>query len=118
MCLSLASFVVSGCSSEKSAPILLEEVDSEAHKASASVTVGDATTGASLYISAGCGNCHALADAGTTGSIGPDLDVARPSFEISVDRMKNGSGPMPTFLDQLGMDGINDVAAYIDSVTS
>lgn len=79
---------------------------------------GDAAAGADLYANAGCGNCHTLADAGTTGNIGPNLDDAQPSFERAVTILTNGSGPMPSFLDQLGEDGINDVAAYVVSVTS
>ena len=79
---------------------------------------GDAAGGSALYASAGCGNCHTLADAGTTGAIGPNLDDSQPSFELAVERMTNGSGPMPSFLDQLGQTGINDVAAYVVSVTS
>ena len=79
---------------------------------------GDAAAGAGLYAEAGCGNCHTLADAGSTGAIGPNLDDSQPSFELAVERMTNGSGPMPSFVDALGEDGINDVAAYVVSVTS
>ena|SRR6478609_8689376 len=34
----------------------------------------EATTGAQLFASAGCGSCHTLAAAGTTGTTGPNLD--------------------------------------------
>jgi mono/diheme cytochrome c family protein len=79
---------------------------------------GDVVAGEDLYARAGCGSCHTLADAGTTGNIGPNLDDSTSSFELAVERMTNGSGAMPSFLQQLGEDGINDVAAYIVSVTS
>ena len=36
---------------------------------------GDKTRGRELFIK-GCGSCHTLADAGTTGTIGPNLDYA------------------------------------------
>jgi mono/diheme cytochrome c family protein len=36
---------------------------------------GDKTAGRELFIQ-GCGSCHTLADAGTTGTIGPNLDYA------------------------------------------
>lgn len=36
---------------------------------------GDRTRGKELFIQ-GCGSCHTLADAGTTGEIGPNLDYA------------------------------------------
>ena len=35
---------------------------------------GGAAQGAELFASQGCGSCHVLADAGSTGQIGPDLD--------------------------------------------
>jgi len=34
----------------------------------------EATTGAQLFAGAGCGGCHTLAAAGTTGTTGPNLD--------------------------------------------
>lgn len=79
---------------------------------------GDPVAGKTLYQEAGCGNCHALADAGTTGAIGPNLDESMPSLELSIDRMTNGAGAMPAFLDQLGEEGIADVAAYLVEATS
>ena len=79
---------------------------------------GDAAAGSALYAEAGCGNCHTLADAGSDGAIGPNLDDSQSSFELAVERMTNGSGAMPSFSGQLGEDGINDVAAYVVSVTS
>jgi mono/diheme cytochrome c family protein len=33
-----------------------------------------ATTGKEIFVAAGCGSCHVLADAGTNGDIGPSLD--------------------------------------------
>jgi cytochrome c oxidase subunit 2 len=35
---------------------------------------GSAENGAAVFTGQGCGGCHALADAGTTGGTGPDLD--------------------------------------------
>lgn len=37
---------------------------------------GGAELGAQVYANAGCGGCHALAAAGSTGAVGPDLDAA------------------------------------------
>ncbi|HXF97268.1 MAG TPA: cytochrome c, partial [Gaiellaceae bacterium] len=45
----------------------------------------------------GCGACHTLADAGTSGTVGPNLDEAKPSFELALDRVTNGKGAMPSF---------------------
>jgi mono/diheme cytochrome c family protein len=76
---------------------------------------GDPTAGKTVFASAGCGSCHTLADAGTSGTVGPDLDDAQPSHELVVDRVTNGQGAMPSFRDQLSEQQINDVAAYVSS---
>ena len=39
---------------------------------------GAAPDGKQVFTEAGCGGCHALADAGTTGGTGPDLDKVLP----------------------------------------
>jgi cytochrome c6 len=54
-----------------------------------------------------------LEAAGSSGSIGPDLDESQPSFELVVDRVTNGSGAMPSFSDKLSEDEIKNVAAYV-----
>jgi cytochrome c6 len=78
---------------------------------------GDAAAGKAIFTgSAGCAGCHTLADAGSTGTIGPNLDEAKPSFELAVDRVTNGSGAMPSFADTLSEQQIRDVAAYVSSV--
>ncbi|HLM34783.1 MAG TPA: c-type cytochrome, partial [Gaiellaceae bacterium] len=63
--------------------------------------------------SAGCGGCHALADAGTSGNVGPNLDEAKPSKALAVARVTNGKGPMPPFKGQLSPAQIQAVAAYV-----
>jgi mono/diheme cytochrome c family protein len=76
---------------------------------------GDAAAGKAVFESAGCGSCHTLADAGTTGAVGPNLDEAMPSEELVVDRVTNGMGAMPSFKGQLDEQQIQDVAAYVSS---
>jgi mono/diheme cytochrome c family protein len=78
-------------------------------------TTGDAVAGKAVFESAGCGSCHALADAGTTGAIGPNLDDAKPPTELVVERVTNGMGAMPSFSDSLTEQQITDVAAYVSS---
>jgi cytochrome c553 len=79
-------------------------------------TTGDATAGAAVFASAGCETCHTLADAGSTGTVGPNLDDAMPSDALVVDRVTNGKGVMPSFSGQLDEQQIADVAAYVSSV--
>jgi cytochrome c553 len=76
----------------------------------------DATAGKAVFASAGCGSCHTLSDAGSSGNVGPNLDEAKPSADKVVERVTNGSGVMPSFKDQLSEKQIMDVAAYVSSV--
>jgi cytochrome c553 len=76
---------------------------------------GDAAAGKTIFV-ANCASCHTLADAGTSGTIGPNLDDASPSFDKVVERVTNGQGAMPSFADTLSEQQITDVAAYVSSV--
>ena len=76
---------------------------------------GSTAVGKEVFESAGCGTCHTLADAGATGTVGPNLDEAKPSAELVVDRVTNGMGAMPSFADQLSEEEITEVAAYVSA---
>ena len=81
-------------------------------------TEGDPVAGKQIFVgSAGCGGCHTLADAGTTGQVGPDLDAAKPTYDKVVTQVTNGGGTMPAFKDMLTEEQIQDVAAYVSSST-
>ena len=73
---------------------------------------GDAEAGAALFDEQGCGSCHVLADAGSTGTTGPNLDELQPSYDAAFQQIQNGGGGMPAY-DQLGEDAIADLAAYV-----
>ena len=77
---------------------------------------GDATAGKQVFTSAGCEACHTLADAGAAGTVGPNLDEARPPASLVVDRVTHGKGAMPSFEGRLSETQIQDVAAYVSSV--
>jgi mono/diheme cytochrome c family protein len=68
-----------------------------------------------VFESAGCTACHTLADAGSTGTVGPNLDQAKPPASLVVDRVTHGKGAMPSFEGQLSETQIQDVAAYVSS---
>jgi len=78
------------------------------------VTAERPTDGASIFATT-CGSCHTLADAGTTGTVGPNLDGAKPSKGLVVDRVTNGKGAMPSFKDSLDAAQIQAVADYVSS---
>lgn len=60
-----------------------------------------------------CAVCHTLADAGSAGAIGPDLDELKPSLEAVTKAIHEGVGVMPSFAATLSEDEINAVAAYV-----
>jgi cytochrome c553 len=74
---------------------------------------GDATAGKDVYSSAGCGSCHTFEDAGSTGTIGPNLDESSVDFEAAAEQIRTGGGGMPAFEGQLSEQEIADVAAYV-----
>lgn len=90
----------------------------------ASPAAVDLAQGKKLFIS-DCGSCHMLADAGTPGTIGPNLDDAYyadrivgmkdSSFEALVrQQIDEADPPMPRHLVK-GADAA-DVAAYVAKV--
>jgi mono/diheme cytochrome c family protein len=78
---------------------------------------GDAAAGKEVFLgTSGCASCHTLADAGATGTVGPNLDATQPPYDLVVERVTNGQGGMPSFADSLTEEQIQDVAAYVSSV--
>jgi mono/diheme cytochrome c family protein len=73
---------------------------------------GEPTDGATIF-SANCASCHTLAAAGSSGTIGPNLDESQPSLELAIDRITNGQGAMPAFGGQLSEEQIQAVAEYV-----
>jgi cbb3-type cytochrome c oxidase subunit III len=63
-----------------------------------------------------CGGCHTLADAGTNGTQGPNLDALAPPFDIVKHQVEVGGGIMPAFKGTLTDKQIAAVARYVSSV--
>jgi mono/diheme cytochrome c family protein len=78
------------------------------------VTAEKPTDGKSIFAST-CGGCHTLADAGTSGTVGPNLDQAHPPKALVIDRVTNGKGVMPSFKGSLDPAQIEAVADYVSS---
>jgi mono/diheme cytochrome c family protein len=85
----------------------------------AAPAAGDAAAGKKVFASAGCTGCHTLKAAGATGTVGPNLDEAKPDESLIKDRVEHGKGPMPAFGDsgQLSKQQIDDVVAFVYSST-
>ena len=76
---------------------------------------GGAADGKTIFATAGCTGCHTLKAAGSTGTVGPNLDEAKPPKELVIDRVTNGKGGMPSFKGQLSDAQIQAVADYVSS---
>ena len=91
----------------------------------------DVNEGRTLFVQK-CGGCHALADAATAGTVGPNLDDAFAGaraasgggfdestfFQITLDQMRLAAPPMPHFdvePNKLTEQQLVDVAAYVAS---
>jgi cytochrome c oxidase subunit 2 len=111
-----------------------EETTTEATTTEAETTVaaGDAAAGKDVFTSTGCGNCHTLAAAGTTGATGPNLDEqlassAESQGEDLADFTRESivnpdafvaegfqAGLMPgNYSDQLDDQQLDDLVAFI-----
>ena len=62
-----------------------------------------------------CSTCHTLADAGSNGQIGPNLNEIRPGKMTVMNAVTNGIGVMPPYEDQLTPEEIEAVAHYVST---
>jgi mono/diheme cytochrome c family protein len=69
--------------------------------------------GAAVWASAGCGVCHTLEAAGSTGTTGPNLDELQPAQDQVAEQVREGGGGMPAFGDRLSDEEIQAVAQYV-----
>ena len=60
-----------------------------------------------------CSTCHILADAGSDGQIGPNLNEIRPDKIRVIKSVTNGIGVMPAYEGQLSTEEIEAVAHYV-----
>jgi cytochrome c553 len=70
-------------------------------------------TGAAVFADAGCGGCHALAAAGSSGTAGPSLDALKPAADRVERQVTSGGRGMPAFGGTLTDEEIEAVAAYV-----
>jgi outer membrane protein assembly factor BamB len=63
--------------------------------------------------STNCASCHTLSEAGTTGTVGPNLDQLKPSKSVVEKQVTQGGGGMPAFKGTLSKTEIESVAEYV-----
>jgi cbb3-type cytochrome c oxidase subunit III len=73
---------------------------------------GGAEDGKAIF-SSNCASCHTLKAAGTNGTIGPNLDEAKPDEALVKERVTNGMGVMPSFKGKLSDAQIAAVAKFV-----
>jgi serine/threonine-protein kinase len=81
--------------------------------ASAPAATAAAPSGKQVFASAGCGGCHTLAAAGSSGRTGPNLDDAKPSADAVEAIVTAGAGVMPSFKGRLSAAEITAVAQFV-----
>ena len=104
---------IPACGGEEEEQALPETVEGTLPADTGSATEGDAENGKKIYASAGCGGCHTFSAAGSTGTVGPNLDDAAIEVDAAAQQIKNGGGGMPAFGDRLSDQEIADVAAFV-----
>jgi mono/diheme cytochrome c family protein len=93
--------------------VLAVIVEPEDEEGAAAAPAAQLAAGKQVFTSAGCATCHTLADAGATGTVGPNLDERRPTRRRVATVVATGSGVMPSFRDKLTQEQIDAVAAYV-----
>ena len=78
---------------------------------------GDPVAGKQVFASAGCGGCHTLKAAASSGNVGPNLDQLKPDAARVAHQVEVGGGPMPSFKAALSPKQIQDVAAFVATST-
>jgi mono/diheme cytochrome c family protein len=80
---------------------------------------GEAAAGpAGEIFTQNCGTCHTLAAAGTTGTVGPNLDQLKPSESTVEKQVTDGGGAMPAFgkTKILTAKEIKEVSKFVSEV--
>jgi mono/diheme cytochrome c family protein len=73
-----------------------------------------AANGKQIFTAKGCGGCHTLADAGASGTSGPNLDELAPDAATVQAKVKGGGGSMPAF--DLPAPELQALGEYVASV--
>ena len=92
-------------------------VDRSEDSSAPAATPANLAQGRQVFLSAGCAGCHTLAEAGATGTVGPNLDAAQPPASLVAERVRDGKGVMPSFAGKLDDAEIAAVAAYVSSAS-
>ena len=76
---------------------------------------GEVAQGMAVFEAAGCGACHTFTPAGSSGTVGPNLDNTKLNRGQIEQQVQNGGGGMPAFKDRLTNDEIRAVADFVEN---
>lgn len=65
-----------------------------------------------------CAICHTLADAGSAGEVGPNLNTLAPDKSQVAAAVAGGIGVMPAYGDTLSADEIEALAVYVSTAVN
>jgi cytochrome c6 len=94
-----------------------ETTETETTETTGSGAAGGSEAQGKVIFKTNCSSCHTLSDAGTTGTVGPNLDELAPDEPTVAEQVTNGGGAMPPFKGTLTEEEINEVAAYVAAAT-
>jgi mono/diheme cytochrome c family protein len=116
LCTGLAVFalLLAGCGGDDGGGG--EETTTAEQTATTATGAENASAAGKAVFTSNCGGCHTLADAGTNGQNGPNLDELKPDQATVARQVTNGGGRMPAFKDRLSAEQIDQVATYVSSV--
>jgi mono/diheme cytochrome c family protein len=113
----LATLPANAASSGMKGTLIVKAAATGGSSGGSAGTTSDLAAGAALFKKEGCGGCHALAAAHSTGGIGPDLDQLAPSAALVARQVTAGGGQMPSFAATLSSAEIAQIAAYVYAST-
>jgi mono/diheme cytochrome c family protein len=108
--------LLAGCGGKTVAPVadtVVGTLPQSTVAAGPKLPTGDAAKGKTVFASSSCGGCHTLKAAGTSGTVGPNLDELKPALEAIQHQVINGGGGMPPYKGTLTEQQIADVSQYV-----
>jgi mono/diheme cytochrome c family protein len=104
---------VARCAGNPSCGVTAETAAPPTKSTSTSTTPAAKPDGKAVFTKAGCGSCHTLKAAGSSGNVGPNLDQLKPPKATVAHQVEVGGGAMPAFKGQLSAAEIDAVAAFV-----
>jgi mono/diheme cytochrome c family protein len=105
---SLLALALAGCGGDNGD-------EAEQPPATTAAEAGPGEVSGEAVFTENCGGCHTLAAAGTSGTVGPNLDEQKPDKARVEEQVRNGGGGMPAFEGELPDTQITAVAEYVSS---